>query len=275
MTKIETIAEGVTLYLGDCREIDFPAGIECIVTSPPYNQMEEITKRKPSGLWANKTGGLGFVENWKSGAYPDAVNEEEYQNQQNLLFAGLAGRCTPTASLFYNHQLRWRDGVCLHPVDWFKPATWRFRTEVIWDRGGGMMFNARMFCRFDERILWFVQSDKWKWNQDAVGLGTVWRVAREQNKAHPVAFPEDIPARCITATTHAEDLVCDPYMGGGTTGAVAVKMGRRFVGAERDPKWFDLACKRIEAATRQKDMFVESPKIDPTGQLDMLRQSET
>ena len=64
-------------------------------------------------------------------------------------------------------------------------------------------------------------------------------------------------------------------MGGGTTGAVAVKMGRRFVGAERDPKWFDLACKRIEAATRQKDMFVESPKIDPTEQLDMLRQSET
>ena len=270
MSRIETIADGVTLYLGDCRDVDFPPGIECIVTSPPYNQMEDIAKRKPSGLWADKTGGLGFVENWKNGAYPDAVNEEAYQNQQNLLFAGLAGRCTPTASLFYNHQLRWRDGVCLHPIDWFKPATWRLRTEIIWDRGGGMMFNARMFVRFDERILWFVQSDKWKWNQDAVGLGTVWRVAREQNKAHPVAFPEDIPGRCITATTHVEDLVCDPYMGGGTTGAAAVKIGRRFVGAEREQKWFDLACKRIEQATRQKDMFVKSPTTMPGDQTDMI-----
>lgn len=259
--KIEQISEGVTLHLGDCRDVDLPAGIECIVTSPPYNQMEDIAKRKPGGLWAEKNGGLGFVENWKNGAYPDAVDEPEYQNQQNMLFAGLAGRCTPTASLFYNHQLRWRNGTCLHPIDWFKPATWKLRSEIIWDRGGGMMFNARMFCRFDERILWFVQSDKWKWNQASVGLGTVWRIAREQNKEHPVAFPEEIPHRCIAATTHVGDLVLDPYMGSGTSGAAAAKLRRRFVGCEREQKWFDIACKRISEALKQPDMFVEQPKV--------------
>lgn len=219
--------------------------------------MECIANRKPSGLWADKSGGLGFVTAWKESGYTDDLNESDYQQEQNTLFGMLAGRCTRTASLFYNHQLRWRDGDCLHPVDWFKPPTWKMRSEIIWDRAGGMMFNARMFCRFDERILWFVQSDKWKWNQDSVGLGTVWRIPREQNKEHPVAFPEAIPHRCISAATHVGDLVCDPYTGSGTTGAAAVKLRRRFVGAEREIKWFDIACKRIAEATRQSDLFIQ------------------
>ena len=260
MTRTEHIAEGVTLYMGDSADI-LPtlSGVDCTVTSPPYNQMEGIANRAPSGLWADKRGGLGFVNSWKEKGYTDALGEPEYQQEQNALFAALANASNPTASLFYNHQIRWRDGVALHPMDWFKPTGWQLRTEIVWDRGGGMMFNARMFCRFDERIQWFVRSDKWKWNQDSVGLGTVWRIAREQNKEHPVAFPEELPHRCIFATTDPGDLVLDPYMGGGTTGAAAVKTGRRFVGIERDPRWFDCALRRISEALKQPDMFIEKP----------------
>jgi site-specific DNA-methyltransferase (adenine-specific)/modification methylase len=45
-------------------------------------------------------------------------------------------------------------------------------------------------------------------------------------------------------------------MGSGTTGVAAVKLGRRFIGVEIEPKYFDIACRRIEEATRQPDMFV-------------------
>ena len=128
------------------------------------------------------------------------------------------------------------------------------RSEIIWNRGGGMMFNARMFVRFDERILWFTRG-KWKWNQECVGFGTIWEIARAQNKAHPVAFPEELPARCIAATTDPGDLVLDPFMGSGTSGVAAVRAGRRFVGAEMDPTHFDTACRRIAEAQRQGDMF--------------------
>ena len=49
-------------------------------------------------------------------------------------------------------------------------------------------------------------------------------------------------------------------MGSGTTGVAAIQMGRKFIGIEREPKYFDIACKRIEAAHQQIDMFVEQQK---------------
>ena len=49
--------------------------------------------------------------------------------------------------------------------------------------------------------------------------------------------------------------ILDPFMGSGTTGVAAVQMGRQFIGIERDPKYFDIACKRIEDAQRMGDMF--------------------
>jgi DNA modification methylase len=52
--------------------------------------------------------------------------------------------------------------------------------------------------------------------------------------------------------------ILDPFMGSGTTGVAAVQMGKRFIGIEREPKYFDIACKRIEDAQRQGDMFIEA-----------------
>ena len=49
--------------------------------------------------------------------------------------------------------------------------------------------------------------------------------------------------------------ILDPFMGSGTTGVAAVQMGRQFIGIEREPKYFDIACKRIEDAQRMGDMF--------------------
>lgn len=238
-----------TLYLGDCHEaIAEISDVACVVTSPPYNQLDGL-KSKPSGMWADPQGGKGFVDAWQENGYDDGLPEEEYQEMQRDLFNRISLVCRPDASLFYNHQLRWRDGECLHPVDWFKPHQWKLRSEIIWDRAGGMMFNARMFVRFDERILWFVRGREWQWNQESVGLGTIWRIPRAQNKEHPVAFPVELPTRCILATTQPGDIVLDPYSGSASTGVAAVRHGRRYIGIEREEKYFDIACRRIEAVT--------------------------
>lgn len=258
------------LLLGDCLEILPLLGkVDAVVTSPPYNQMTGLL-RPPSGSWAKKDFGRGFVENWQTKGYTDDLPEPEYQNRQNEIFGLLRTVCNDTASLFYNHQIRWRDGVMLHPVDWFKPDGWRLRSEIIWDRGGGMMFNARMFCRFDERVMWFTASDKWKWDQSYVGLGTIWRIAREQNKEHPVAYPVDLPANCIGASTDPGDVVLDPYAGSASTGVACVKLGRKFIGIEIDEGYFDIACDRIRKAYAQPDMFVEAARVPEPVQEQML-----
>lgn len=125
------------LYLGDCLDVMPTLGkVDAVVTSPPYNQ---LGKRfgKPSGLWADKSGGLGFFNAVKDRGYPDDRDECDYQSWQNDLFTEIGHHCNPGASLFYNHQLRWRDGDCLHPIQWFRPNGWALRSEIIWDRAGG------------------------------------------------------------------------------------------------------------------------------------------
>jgi DNA modification methylase len=257
----ETYERGpVKLVLADCLEWlpTLEAGsVDAVVTSPPYNQLESLPENG-SGLWGKTAGGAGFLRAWKERGYADEIREPEYQRQQNDLFGMIAEVSSDTASLFYNHQIRWRDGECIHPVDWFKPAGWKMRQEIIWDRGGGMMFNARMFCRFDERVLWFVRGDTWVWNQESVGHGTIWRIAREQQqqgKFHPVAFPVEVPTRCILAATNIGGLVLEPYAGSATTAIACIRTGRRFIGCEIERKYFDIACARIDRELDQGRLF--------------------
>lgn len=55
-------------------------------------------------------------------------------------------------------------------------------------------------------------------------------------------------------------MILDPFMGSGTTGVAAVTLGRKFIGIEIEPTYFDIACRRIADGLRQPDMFIEKPK---------------
>ncbi|WP_324807191.1 DNA methyltransferase [Sphingomonas sp. LY29] len=79
--------------------------------------------------------------------------------------------------------------------------------------------------------------------------------SREVN-GHPTEKPLRLMKWCLGFLPTAEK-VLDPFMGSGTTGVAAVQMGRDFIGIEREPKYFEIACKRIEDAQRQGDMFIE------------------
>jgi len=78
----------------------------------------------------------------------------------------------------------------------------------------------------------------------------------EPDREHPTQKPVALMAWCVKKT---KGIVCDPYMGSGTTGVACARMGREFIGIEQTPRWFNLACRRIEAAYKQGDMFREPP----------------
>jgi hypothetical protein len=70
--------------------------------------------------------------------------------------------------------------------------------------------------------------------------------------------PTRLMRQMVTHYSRAGELICDPFMGAGTTGVACMQEGRRFVGVEIDPEAFELSCKRIEQAQRQGDFFVEA-----------------
>ena len=73
-------------------------------------------------------------------------------------------------------------------------------------------------------------------------------------KQHPTQKPEELMEWCIGHAPESKT-VCDPFMGSGTTGVAAVRMGRTFIGIEREQEYFDIACERIETAQRQATLF--------------------
>jgi len=68
-------------------------------------------------------------------------------------------------------------------------------------------------------------------------------------KEHPTQKPVELMSWCIEQIGNPQTIL-DPFMGSGTTGVAAVQMGRKFIGIEREPKYFDIACERIENAQR-------------------------
>jgi site-specific DNA-methyltransferase (adenine-specific)/modification methylase len=74
---------------------------------------------------------------------------------------------------------------------------------------------------------------------------------------HPTQKPLRLMRWTLDGLPDAPQTILDPFMGSGTTGVAAVQMGRDFIGIEREEKYFDIACKRIEDAQRQADLFIE------------------
>jgi DNA modification methylase len=89
------------------------------------------------------------------------------------------------------------------------------------------------------------------------------------SKVHPTQKPLALMRWCLGFLPNAQTIL-DPFMGSGTTGVAAVQMGRRFIGIEREPKYFNIACRRIEEAQKQSDLFIEAPKPKPV-QPDFLK----
>lgn len=224
--------------------------VDLVVTSPPYNQ--KINTFCPSGMhreadWVGKVGRL---------AYFDDMPENEYQDQQRLLLGILFNNMRDHGSVFYNHKNRYRDKSVVSPLSWI-PGPFTLRQEIIWRRPGSVTQNARMFLPCDERIYWMYNGDDFVFDDstDVKTWSSVWDISPETNKDHAVAFPKEIPSRCIRACSKRSDTVLDPYSGSGTTMVVCHDMSRVFRGMEISPVYVDVAVKRWEAATGRKALL--------------------
>jgi site-specific DNA-methyltransferase (adenine-specific)/modification methylase len=115
---------------------------------------------------------------------------------------------------------------------------------LVWDK-----MNSGDFA--DCELVWTnwpkaVRRLQWRWNG----------MIRQGNEAryHPTQKPLEVMKWVIKLCPKAQTIL-DPYMGSGTTGVAAVQMGRKFTGIEREAKYFDIACQRIEQAYAQGQLF--------------------
>lgn len=92
---------------------------------------------------------------------------------------------------------------------------------------------------------------------------TTYRIDNAQSEGaedHPCPKPLSTWKQLVQLASNEGETVLDPFMGSGTTGVACAKLGRKFVGIEVEPKYFDIACRRIEAAYKQPDLFIAKPE---------------
>jgi site-specific DNA-methyltransferase (adenine-specific) len=220
------IIGNATLYLGDCRNILPTLGkVDDVVTDPPYgiNYVPRDTSGEKRGGGGTAYGQVGLLEDDKAG---DIGFVLEYP------FAIVWG------GNYFADQL---------PAN----ASW-----MIWDKKTDPAHYGKMTFA-DCELAWC--SD----GKPARIFRHIWngivRQGEEANtpRVHPTQKPVALMRWCVERTKDAETIL-DPFMGSGTTGVASVQMGKKFIGIEREPKYFDIACKRIEDAQRQGDMFIQA-----------------
>ena len=133
--------------------------------------------------------------------------------------------------------------------------------QIVW--GGNyladMLGASRKFLVWDKgfRGMHFTDCEI-AWTRTQHVASRVFNARPDQNKEHQTQKPLALMVWCLEHVNQAVT-VLDPFMGSGTTGVACVKLGRKFTGIELEPKYFDIACKRIEEAYRQPDFFVPAP----------------
>ncbi len=98
------------------------------------------------------------------------------------------------------------------------------------------------------------------WTSQNKALRQFSHFKKNKGDEHPTQKPVELMRWCIEICKNNPQSILDPFMGSGTTGVAALQMGRKFIGIEREQKYFEIACKRIEQASKQVDMFIEQSK---------------
>jgi site-specific DNA-methyltransferase (adenine-specific) len=129
----------------------------------------------------------------------------------------------------------------------------RFHTLLVWDKRAAL--PNKYYQNVTEFGL-FMFKGKARTIKDPASKNLVTIFQRDVSE-HPTEKPVELMRFWIGNSTDAGNMVLDPFMGSGTTGVAALQLDRQFIGIEQDERWFDIACKRIEEAQRQGDLFIE------------------
>ena len=212
-----------TLYLGDCSII-LPQlePADLLLTDPPYGISIDSTLAKAAGT--KSKGGAAYKRDygqtdWDKSAPPF------------WLFLLMATKAKT--------QIIWGGNY------FGLPETKCF---LVWDKDNGTTKFA------DCELAWTnldmpVRLKKYTWN------GMIQQnMKQKEERVHPTQKPVSVMEWCLSFVPDAVT-VLDPFMGSGTTGVACHNMGKEFIGIEREPKYFDIACKRIEKAQKQIQLF--------------------
>ena len=215
------IIGAATLYLGDCREIlpTLPK-VDAVITDPPY--------------------GIQTHEGARTGNVDEILIDFASITADELVT--IAAQCVEKASRWVVMTCEWKHAAMLESLEslvrlgvWIKP-------------NGAPQFTGDRPGMGWEAVAILHRPGKKRWNGG--GHHAVWQF-NKQSGEHPTQKPLGLLEKWVSQFTDQGETVCDPFMGSGTTGVACMNLGRRFIGIEREPKYFDIACRRIEDAQRQ------------------------
>ena len=213
------------LWLGDCLEILPTLGkVDAVVTDPPYGVSWDVNGQRFSGGSDTSKAKRGIGRKYDA---PIVGDDRDFD---------------PTPWLGFSDVILW---------GWNNYAGKLPRgTTLIWLK------------RKDEAFGTFLSDAEIGWQNRGNGVYCKrgpYPQSMAHDRHHPTEKPVGLMEWCLNRIPTAHTIL-DPFMGSGTTGVACAKLGRRFIGIEIEPKYFDIACRRIEQAYTQPDMFIEQPK---------------
>jgi site-specific DNA-methyltransferase (adenine-specific) len=260
MSRIERIGD-CTLYLGNSLAIVPTLGkVNSVIMDPPYEAIMHAAK----GAAARRlrTDGRREITSLDFDSIDEIRQEVAYQ---------VAAVCSGWALIFCTPEGvgRWADAINITTAKYKRACTWVKPDSTPQLNGQGPAMGAENFV-----AAWCGVGFA-RWNAGGKrGVYTHLTNPPDRHGEHPTEKPVRLMRELVRDFTNVGDLILDPFMGSGTTGVACVKLGRKFIGIEIDEKYFDIACRRIEAAYAQPDLFIEQAKVEQPKQLDLMETIE-
>jgi site-specific DNA-methyltransferase (adenine-specific)/modification methylase len=240
------------LILGDssaCIKQIPDHSIDLILTDPPYN-LGRYSTGNIKMSWRKDFN--NDVAEWDTTIFNPAEWLDEFRRVLK-----------PTGTIFaftsYNLLGQWHQAF--DPVfDTFQFMVWHKTNPPPKLRRAGFLNSCELIiCAWDKGHTWNFTKQKEMHNfiESPICMGK----ERVKNPVHPTQKPVKVLSHLIKLATNPGDLVLDPFMGVGSTGVAALKLGRRFIGIEIDPLYFKAATERIEELTRSPALF--TPEAGP------------
>jgi len=226
------------LYLGDCRDV-LPglAPVDLVVTDLPYRlESGGKTTGEMKGKFAR-----GVYDNGGT-IIPVTIEFSELMP--------LVSSCLHQGHGYFmvnNRHVAQAENEAL-------AAGFRFHNWLVWDKSTGT--PNRWYMKNCEFVLLVFKGRAQAIND--CGSRQLLRCPNVIDGDHETEKPVPLMAHYIKNSSRPGQIVLDPFMGSGTTGVAAVQLGRAFIGIEQDPKYFAIACERLEQAQRQRDLFIET-----------------
>lgn len=243
MSRIEQITEGVTMYLGDCREVLPGLGkADHVIADPPYeshmHDRRTLIHRTDGYAAAND---LGF-------ASIEGIRDDAAKVMAAASNGWLIVFCTPEG------VAPWRDAIEATGVRYKRACAWVKPDSAPQFNGQGPAHGFENFV-----TAWCAPGIS-RWNGGGRrGVFTHLVNPASRQGEHKTEKPITLMSELVTLFSSPGEMIFDPFCGSGSTGVAAVTLGRKFTGIEIDQRWFDLSCKRIAKAIAQTDFFVNVP----------------